>query len=120
MKRNIILMAMVAGLILFLALWGPAACQKMRSQQAQSKLDRAQGDAFENSAADAINTQGAANVRERESEDVSRSNREDIRNAKGSDAAVDPAARDAAFRGLCKRASFRATEQGKLRCPPAP
>lgn len=120
MKRTIILGAVIAGLVLFLALWGPAACQKMRSQQAQGKLDRAQSGAFQNSAADAIDTQGKANERERQSEDVGRANREDIRNAKGSDAAVDPAARDAGFRSLCKRPSFRATEQGKLRCPPAP
>lgn len=107
MKRNLILMAGAALLILFLALWGPAACQKMRSQEAQSKVDSAQSGAFRNSAADAINTQSAVNQRERESESLSRSNEEEIRNAKGADQRVDPAANAAGLRALCRRPSRR-------------
>jgi hypothetical protein len=51
---------LVAGILilLFLAVTlGPAACQKIRSQAAQSKLDREEAGAFQNSAADAIQTQ---------------------------------------------------------------
>jgi hypothetical protein len=112
---------LVAGILilLFLAVTlGPAACQRIRSQGEQSKLDRGEAGAFQNSATDAIQTQSKANQREQASEDVGRANEKEIRDAqaKGDDAAVTAAG----FRGLCKRASFRATESGKLRCAHTP
>lgn len=114
------LIAIVAGVAIVIAalLWGPAACQKMRSQVAQAKVDRAQGDAFSNSVTDGITVQSNRNQEERASEDVGRTNQEDIRHAEASGNAAAVTA--AGFRSLCKRASFRATESGKLRCPHSP
>lgn len=118
MKQTLILLGVIAALVLALVIFGPAACQKIRSLAAQSRLDTEEAGAFANSASAAINTQSEANQRERASEDVGRANEKEIRDAqaKGDDAAVTAAG----FRGVCKRASFRATESGKLRCAHTP
>lgn len=120
MNRKLIGLAILAAVILLLALWGPAACQKMRSQQAQSKLDRAQSDAFQNSAGDAVNTQSAVNQREREAEDLTRANDKEIRNAEGAGDRVNPGVRDAGLQSLCRRKAYRDSERCRvLRAPPA-
>lgn len=118
LSAKVMAIAILVGLVGLLVFGGLRACQKLRSVEAQSKVDTAQGGAFKNSAADAINTQSGVNERERESEAVTRTNEEDIRNAKGADAAVDPAVRDAGFAGMCKRPSFRNSPTGRVRCPP--
>jgi hypothetical protein len=90
------------------------SCQAARQQGAQSRVDRGQTEALGNSAADAIATQGAAAARERASEDLGRTNEREIRNAKGANAPVDPAARDAGLRSLCRRAAYRESERCRL------
>lgn len=95
------------------------SCDKRRAEHAQNKVDQAQGDAFQNSATDAVTTQGEANKREADSEAMTRSNERTIRDAEGSTDAVNPAVRDAGFASLCKRPSFRNSPTGRLRCPPA-
>lgn len=99
----------VAAILLLLAVGlFVRSCDKRRSEAAQSRVERAQGTAASNSAADAVNTVAASGEAARASEDMTRKNEKDIRNAKGSDAAVDPAARDAGLRALCLRSAYRA------------
>lgn len=106
-------------LILAVVIGGPAACSKINSMRAQHRLDTAQGEALSNSAADAVNTQGSANARERSSDDLTAANRKDILNAQGADAAVNPAVRDAGLASLCGRKSYSNSERCKLLRAPA-
>ena len=114
------LIAIGAGLLLVvLALTlGPAACNAIRGLTAQTKVDAAQHNALATSAGEAIATQGNVATNAAASEDLSRSNEQDIRHAKGADQAIDPAARDAGFASLCKRAAFRNNPANRLRCAP--
>lgn len=99
----------VGGLILLgLILFAFNQCSKRRSEAAQSRVQSAQAQAASNSAADAVNTIAASGEAQAASEAQTRQNEKDIRNAKGSDAAVDPAARDAGLRALCLRRAYRA------------
>lgn len=95
------------------------SCQQARQQAAQSKVDRSQAEAAHTSAADAVNTAGGVAANQMASEDLTRANDREIRNAKGAEAGVDPAVRDAGFASLCRRPSFRNSPTGQLRCPPA-
>ncbi len=103
-------LALVIGTAVFMT-----QCQKGRNEAAQAKVDRSQADAFTNSAADAVNTQGAANARETESDALTRSNERTIRDAQGSTDKVNPAVRDAGLDSLCKRPSYRDSERCRLR-----
>jgi hypothetical protein len=82
-------------------------CEKQRSRGAQSRVERSQGEAASNSAADAIGTVARSGEASRASEDLTRSNDRDIRAAEGANASVNPAARDAGLTALCKRAAYR-------------
>ena len=111
-------LALIAGIIalVVLAMWVPSCIQKQRSVAAQARTDAAQAGAAQNSAADAIAVQGAANERQINSEATTRSNERTIRDAQGANDAVNPAVRNAGFDSLCRRASFRNSPSGKLRC----
>jgi hypothetical protein len=107
------------GVVVVILLMGSAVlaitrCSSGSQQRVQGRVDTAQHDAGVNSAADAINTVSAADARERASEDLSRRNEEEIRNAEGSNGAVSPAARDAGLRSLCRRAAYRDNPKCKL------
>jgi len=93
------------------------SCDKHRSLAAQSRVDEGQKGALANSAADAVAVVGNAADREASSEALTRSNEQEIRNAKGSNAPVDPAARDAGLRSLCRRAAYRDSERCRLLQP---
>lgn len=116
MSGRLIAVVLMGLVVVLLLVAGPAACNKIRSMGAQSRMDNAQGEAFRNSAGAAIETQGNVNQREVQSEELGRANAKDIRNAEGADAPVSPAARDAGFASLCKRAAFRADERNRVRC----
>jgi hypothetical protein len=97
------------GLVLLVALvvfGGPAACNKIRSMGAQSRVDRSQFDAASNSAADAVGTVAASGEASEASEELTRTNERDIRNAQGSGDKVNPAARDAGISALCQRKAY--------------
>jgi hypothetical protein len=120
LSRTIVLAIIVAVLALVIIVAGPAACDRIRSLRAQNELNQDQGKALGNSAIDAINTQGAAAERERESEELTKSNEKEIRDAEGSNAPVNPAARDAGLRSLCRRPAYRDSERCRLlNSPPA-
>src|SRR5436190_15778918 len=105
--------------LLFAIIMTLAYCQNQRSKGAQSRVEQSQAGAQANSSADAIGTVANRGADEAASEDLTRSNEKDIRNAKGSNAAVDPAARDAGLRALSMRRAYRDDPQCKL-LKPAP
>ena len=113
----------IAGIIiavLFVGWLQLRSCQKDAQTAAEIGLHKGQQGALSNSAADAANTQGAANARERESEDLTRSNEREIRNAQGANQPVTPDANAAGLRALCRRAAYRDTERCRLLRAPAP
>ena len=75
--------------------------------KAEARLNRNQAQAAQASGRDAVDRVGAAAEREAEGDALTRSNEKEIRNAQGADAPVDPAARDAGLRSLCRRAAYR-------------
>jgi ABC-type protease/lipase transport system fused ATPase/permease subunit len=83
------------------------SCDKRHSRAAQTRVERSQAEAAANSAADAIGTVAASGEAERASEDLTRINEQQIRAAEGSNAAVNPAARDAGIAALCRRQAYR-------------
>jgi FtsZ-interacting cell division protein ZipA len=102
------LIAMIVGAVLLLGIiaFGVHSCDQRRSKAAQSRVERSQAEAASNSAADAINTVAASGEASRASEDLTRSNERDIRNAQGANDKVNPAVRDAGLAALCKRQAY--------------
>jgi hypothetical protein len=101
--------AMIVGAVLLVIGLGLLvhSCDVRRSKAAQSRVNQGQAGAFQNSSADAVNTISAAGDREAASEELTRQNERDIRNAQGANDAVNPAARDAGLRALCMRSAYR-------------
>jgi hypothetical protein len=77
------------------------------SPKAEARLGRNQATAAQESGSDAVNTVGAAGDREAASNDLTRSNDRDIRNAPGAAAPVSAEARSAGLSALCKRAAYK-------------
>jgi Flp pilus assembly protein TadB len=102
-----VIAGIVAAAIAVLVVWAAFHFwQKSRSQAAQSRVERSQAEAASNSAADAIGTVARSGEDAAASEDLTRSNERDIRNAAGADDKVNPAARDAGLSALCKRQAY--------------
>lgn len=112
--------AITLAVVALFAILAYGGWQKYRSQAAQGRLERGQTEALGNSARDAIATQGTAAARETASNDLTRTNEEEIRNAQGADDRVNPAVRDAGHRSLCRRAAYRNSERCGLRPAPSP
>lgn len=105
----------VAGLVVVAVLWGAVHFYtKSRTQAAQARVERAQGDAASTSAKDAIGAVVAAGERETASEELTRTNEKDIRNAKGADVRVDPDVSAAGLRALCRRSAYADSERCRL------
>lgn len=102
------LIAMIVGAILLIIVGALTvrSCDKRHSQAAQSRVERSQAEAQANSAADAINTVSAAGRSEAASEDLTRSNEQQIRAAEGADDKVNPKVRDAGIAALCRRKAY--------------
>lgn len=90
------------------------SCTEARRIAAQSKVDRGQAGAARESAKDAIGTITDVQSNQSASEDLTRSNEKDIRNAEGSADPVNAAARDAGLRALCSRAAYRDNERCRV------
>ncbi len=105
-----------AGIIILLIAvgLGVRSCVRGNYEEVREKVEDAQSGAAINSARDAINTQAGANEREKQSEEISRENEGEIRNAQGANDAVDPAVRDAGLRAACRRAAYRNTERCRV------
>ena len=105
--------AAVALFVMVLA--GPAACKRSGRIAAEERVDRAQRSAAADNARDAIAAAGAANERERGSDDLTIRNQREIMHAEGAQMPVDPAATRAGLDGLCRRAAYRDSERCRLR-----
>jgi FtsZ-interacting cell division protein ZipA len=101
--------AMVVGGLFLLALigFGLSQCQKRRSEAAQARVERSQAEAASKSAEDAIGTVRRSGESEKASEELTRSNEKEIRNAEGANDPVNSAVRDAGLTALCKRQAYR-------------
>jgi uncharacterized protein HemX len=108
---KVIAIVFLAALVLGLALFALGQWRRAHTEAAERRVESAQSGAAVASGKDAIATQGAAAARETTSETLTRTNDEEIRHAKGADAPVDPAARDAGLASLCRRASYHASER---------
>lgn len=109
-------LALIAGLLVLvgLALYIPSCVQKQRSAAAQARMNDARGEAAVASGKDASEAQATVNRNEVASEALGRENERTIRNAQGSDAVVAAPARNAGMLALCRRQSYRDSEQCKL------
>lgn len=74
--------------------------------KAEARLGRNTTEAAQQSGKDAVNTVGTAGEREAATNDLSRTNEKDIRDAEGSTAPVATPVRDAGLRSLCKRRAY--------------
>jgi hypothetical protein len=115
------IIAMIVGAVLLLGIiaLGVHSCDQRRSKAAQSRVERSQAEAASNSAADAINTVAASGGRETASEDMTRSNEKEIRNAQGADAHVGAGVNAAGRNSLCRRAAYRDDPKCKLLSSPS-
>jgi hypothetical protein len=104
-------LALVIGISLFIH-----SCDVRRSKAAQSRVERSQAQAASNSAQDAIGTVAASGEASRVSEDLTRSNEQQIRAAPGANDKVNPASRDAGLSALCRRQAYA----NDPRCHPRP
>lgn len=103
------LIAIAVGVIVLIAVVGLTvrSCDARHSKAAQSRVDASQAQAASNSAADAIGTVAASGEAERASEDLTRSNEQQIRGAEGANDKVNPAVRDAGIAALCRRQAYK-------------
>jgi hypothetical protein len=103
------LLTMIAGGVLILALlaFGVRQCDKRRDQAAQSRMERSQAEAAAESAKDAIGTVSRSGEAAAASEELTRSNEKEIRNAQGADERVGAGVNAAGLRALCLRHTYR-------------
>lgn len=87
--------------------------------KAEARLGKNTAEAALHSGSDAVATVGQVGARDQTADDLTRRNADDIAHARGADAPVDPAARDAGLRSLCKRAAYRGSAKC-LQLAPAP
>lgn len=93
------------------------SCVTAGQQEAQAKVTTSQSGAFHNSAADAVNTEGAVSANTMASEDLTRRNTEEIEHAHGANAAVDPAVNAAWLHALCQRTAYRDDPKCRMQQP---
>ncbi len=106
LKRPIVILIgavllFVLGALLVNAITGGAVAKAL------ARLQGNRADAALESGRDAVNTVGDQGAAERASDDLTRSNEDEIRNAEGSDAVVADPAHAAGIRSLCRRAAKR-------------
>jgi Flp pilus assembly protein TadB len=102
-RARLIAAATVIACVVLLAWIAYTAWQNSRTSAARARTSASQAKAVSDSAKDAIDATGAAHARSGASDQLTRENERDIRNAKGADARVDPAVSDAGLGSLCKR-----------------
>jgi hypothetical protein len=90
------------------------SCDNRRDRAAQSRVDAAQGEAKDESSADAINTVSRSGEAQAESEALSRSNEKEIRNAEGANERVGAGVNTAGLRALCRREAYRNSDRCKI------
>jgi hypothetical protein len=114
-----IALAVLGVVLLVVIVGGVSMCSKLRNLGAQNRTTEGQLGAAKDSASDAIATTGNTAAGERASEDLTRTNEKEIRNAEGASQSVNPGVRDAGIRSLCRRPSYRNDPRCKLLDAPA-
>ena len=106
--RRLILAGLATlALVLLLAMFGWHEWRSARTARVETRLATGQAGAALASGQDAANSIGNRMDADAATDTVTRENDHAIRTAPGADAPVDPALRDAALRGLCRRAAYR-------------
>jgi ABC-type protease/lipase transport system fused ATPase/permease subunit len=102
------LIGMIAGLIALVAISALTvrSCDKRHARAAQSRVERSQAQAASNSAADAIGTVARSGEASAASEDLTRSNGEQIRAADGANQKVGAGVDAAGRAALCRRQAY--------------
>jgi hypothetical protein len=104
-RTTLILAGIVLALAVAILVFGPAACNAIRGQKAQTRVTTGQLEATHESATDALGAAGNVAANEAAGADLSRTNSEEIHNAKGADVHVAPAVNAAGVRAICRRKS---------------
>jgi hypothetical protein len=115
LTRQVVMIAAAVLLVALVIFAGPAMCQKIRSQAAQSRMDSEQSQAASNSAADAVGTVARSGEEAAASEELSRSNEREIRNAQGADERVGAGVNAAGRAALCRREAYKNDPRCKTR-----
>ena len=100
-------LAIAAAALILLALFGWHEWQASRTASTEARLASGQAGAALASGQDAANAIGNRMDADAATDTITRENDHAIRTAPGADAPVDPALRDTALRGLCRRAAYR-------------
>jgi hypothetical protein len=116
---RVVVIGLIGLMLVVAVLFGASQCQKRRSEAAQARVERSQAEAASKSAEDAIGTVRRSGESEKASEELTRSNEKEIRNAEGANDPVNTAVRDAGLRSLCRRPAYRNHERCKLFVAPA-
>ena len=107
-EKNLAKVSLVAAAaLILLALFGWHEWRATRTARTEARLAAGQAGAALASGQDAANTIGNRMEADAATDTVTRENDHAIRTAPGAGAPVDPALRDAALRGLCRRAAYR-------------
>lgn len=102
-----LLIILGAVILLAVTIEGVHSCDVRHNKAAQSRVEASQAQAASNSAADAIGTVAASGEASAASENLTRSNEQQIRAADGANDKVNPAVRDAGIAALCRREAYR-------------
>jgi len=110
-RAGVRILAALVVLALLAAILVQRSCGAARTAHAAAKLAAGQAGAAIASGHDAADTIGNRMADDRAADTITRENDDAIRNARGADAPVDPAADAVGRRGLCKRAAYRRDPQ---------
>lgn len=114
---KLIAILVAAALVVALLIFGPAACNSIRSQKAQNRMTTGQLGAAHESGADAVNTVGNEASNEAASADLTRSNEKEIRDAQGASDRVNPYVRSVGLRAFCRRQSTAGDPKCRVQQP---
>lgn len=81
MKRTLILAAIIAALVLFLALWGPASCRSLFTAKQEAKVSKGQAGAAIDAGAEAMNTVSVVDAKDKAADKINEEGLDAIRKA---------------------------------------
>ena len=92
---------------IFCAIVAVRSCQSSRTADATAALATGQAGAAQASGRDAVDTVGNRAATDAGTDTITKETTDAIRHAPGSDAPINPAARDAGLAGLCRYAAYQ-------------
>lgn len=107
LARRIAMGALVMLVICLAAWWLVATLVGGKTAKVEARINQNQTAAAIASGSDAVETIGRQIAAEDEDDVITKGNADEIRNAQGADAPVDPDVAGAGRRGLCRRAAYR-------------